>query len=505
MIMVLAASLRSCRTRLSPIWIAFVAILALTGLPANAQYQSDKPLNILLFTADDLGYEAFPLLGGSTADVTPNLDRFAKSAMSFTNAHVNVAICAPSRSVIATGRYGHNSGCIGFNKLPQPIPTLFGTLQNAGYLTGVLGKVSHSTTELGFRWDYQHDQDELGSGRSPTRYHDYCAEFFEKSQRSGKPFYMMVNSHDPHRPFYKQQDMPGEETPSRIFSADEIAVPSYLSDLPKVRNEIAMYFSSVRRLDDTFGKVLQALDDSGLADNTLVLFMTDNGSAFPFAKANTYLASTKTPCFVRWPGVTRPGSIDREHLISEVDFFPTFMEATGIAAPDKLDGRSIVPLLRGEKQDGREFVFTQIDYTISGPPKPMRCVQDKQYGYIFNAFSDGEFQYKNNNEGQTFRAMQQAGKTDPAIQRRVEMFRFRVVQEFYDLQKDPGCVNNLINSPEHLQLVREYQQRLRRWMVETNDHCMAAFDVRDDPEKLAEQIRNYRPQIEQPKQKGKES
>jgi N-sulfoglucosamine sulfohydrolase len=97
--------------------------------------------------------------------------------------------------------------------------------------------------------------------------------------------------------------------------------------------------------------------------------------------------------------------------------------------------------------------------------------------------------------------MQQAGRTDPAVQRRVNMFRFPVVEEFYDLQEDPGCVNNLINSPEHIQLVREYQQRLRHWMVETNDHCMAAFDVRDDPEKLAEQIQNYRPQ---PKQKGKE-
>ncbi len=160
MIIVLTATLRNCRTRMSLFQIAIVGILALNGLPANAQNQSDKPLNVLLFTADDLGYEAFPLLGGSTADVTPNLDRFAKSAMSFTNAHVNVAICAPSRSVIATGRYGHNSGCIGFNKLPQPIPTLFGTLQNAGYLTGILGKVSHSTTDPNFRWDYEHDEDE---------------------------------------------------------------------------------------------------------------------------------------------------------------------------------------------------------------------------------------------------------------------------------------------------------------------------------------------------------
>ncbi|WP_166821734.1 sulfatase family protein [Thalassoroseus pseudoceratinae] len=480
-----------------------VVVLSLAGLVAHAQEPSHQRLNILLFTADDLGYEAFPALGGSTTDVTPNLDRFAKSAMSFEHAHVNVAICAPSRSVIATGRYSHNSGCIGFNKMPKPIPTVFGTLRNAGYLTGILGKVDHSTTDPNFRWDFAHDYGELGSGRSPSKYYNYCTQFFEKSRDADKPFYLMVNSHDPHRPFYTQRKMPGEEVPTRIFSETEITVPTYLADLPNVRKEIAMYFSSIRRLDDTFGKVMDALEESGMAKNTLVLFMTDNGSAFPFAKANTYLASTRTPCFVRWPGVTRAGSVDRTHLISEVDFFPTFMEATGVTPPEQLDGRSIVPILQGKNQPNREYVFTQIDYTISGPPKPMRCVQDKRYGYIFNAFSDGKFQYRNNNEGSTFRAMQKAGKTNPAIQERVDMFRYRVPQEFYDLQQDPGCVNNLINSPEHQTLIKDYQDRLRRWMVETNDHCLTAFDVRDNPEKLAEQIRNYRQQIKQPRSNKK--
>lgn len=486
---------------ISALTICLCAWLACENRAAIAT--DDVRTNILLITADDLGYEATNVLGGAVADVTPNLDRLASQGMSFQHAHVNAAICAPSRGIIATGRYGHNSGLFGFNKLSKPLPTVFGTFQEAGYLTGVLGKVSHSTPDMHFEWDFEHDYAELGSGRSPAKYYGYCTEFFARCKREGKPFYMMVNSHDPHRPFHDpEKPMKNAETPSRLFSPDEIAVPSYLADLPEVRKEISHYYNSVRRFDDTVGKVLQALEESGMADNTLVILISDNGSAFPFAKANTYLASTHTICLVRWPGVVEPGTVDGKHMISEVDFFPTFMEAAGLDAPKGLDGRSIVPLLQGEKQAGREHVFTQIDYTIGGPAKPMRCIQDERYGYIFNAFSDGKFAYKNNNEGMTMKAMEAAGEEDPAIQARVDMFRYRVPQEFYDLENDPGCTKNLIDSPKHQELIRAYQQRLRQWMVETNDHCISAFDAREDADQLAEEMQRY-PKLIKPEKDAK--
>jgi N-sulfoglucosamine sulfohydrolase len=459
-------------------------------LPVLASASEKK--NILLFTADDLGYETLDFLGGKVKDVTPNLSKFARENHSFQLGHVNVAICAPSRSVIATGRYGHNSGCIGFNKLPKPIPTVFGTFKANGYLTGILGKVSHSTTDPNFTWDFAHDQGELGNGRSPKIYHDYAAEFLKRCKNEDKPFYFMVNSHDPHRPFHEPgKPMKGAEAPSRLFSPGDVYVPSYLSDLPEVREEMSHYYNSVRRLDDTFGRVLAALEESGLAENTLVIFITDNGSAFPFAKANTYLASTHTAMLMRLPGVTKPGTVDTTHFVGNVDFFPTFMDVAGLPKPDGLDGHSVLPLLKGEKQEGRDYMFTQIDYTIGGPPKPMRCIQDKEYGYIFNAFSDGKFDYKNNNEGLTFKAMEAAGKSDPTIQERVDMFRHRVVQEFYNLKEDPGCTKNLIGSAAHQERIAKYQGRLREWMVETNDHNIAAFDVREDPVKLADAVKNY--------------
>ena len=472
--------------------VLFIAVMLVT---LDVLHAAEKPLNVLLITADDLGYEAVDFLQGKVPGVMPHLDKLASESLSFQHGFVNAAICAPSRSIIATGRYGHNSGLYGFNKMPQKIPTVFETFQKAGYLTGILGKVSHSTPDPTFKWDFVHDYAELGAGRSSTKYHDFAQEFFARCKQENKPFYFMVNSHDPHRPFYdpegKGRSMKGAEVPTRLFKPEEIAIPGYLPDLPDVRKEYATYYNSVRRLDDTVGRVLEALDASGLADHTLVIFISDNGSSFPFAKANTYLASNRTPMLIRWPGVTKAGSVDANHFVSEVDFFATFMEATGVQAPQGLDGRSLVPLIKGKEQDGRDYVFTQIDYKNGKDPVPMRCIQDQHYGYIFNAWSDGRFNYKNNNEGETFKAMESAGPTNPGIQARVDMFRHRVPQEFYDLEKDPACVNNLIHDPQHQELAKKYQDIMRRWMVDTHDFCLAAFDVRDNPAKLAQAVAQY--------------
>lgn len=145
-----------------------------------------------------------------------------------------------------------------------------------------------------------------------------------------------------------------------------------------------------------------------------------------------------------------------------------------------LTGGSIVPLLKRVKQDGREYVFTQIDGKAGGDNVPMRCVQNAKYGYIYNPFSDGKHVYRNNNEGLTMAAMNQAAKTDATIAARVQLFRYRVPEEFYDLEEDPDCLHNLINSSEHREAITALQAKLQGWMNATNDPMLAAFTNRDD-------------------------
>ncbi len=462
----------------SRIALACVLVCLTTGVLA-----SERP-NILLFTADDLHAESLGAYGGRPVDLTPNLDAFAAESLRFERAHVNAAICAPCRAIIATGRYSHRSGAMGFMKAREDVPDIVTTLQRGGYLAGILGKVAHSTPKASMKWDYQFDQRDLGNGRDPELYYQRSKTFLQQSKQSGKPFYFMVNSHDPHRPYCNPAKLTrGAALPSRTYQPEEVAVPGFLPDLPGVRAELAQYLNSTRRLDDTFGKVMQALRESGHADNTLVIFISDNGIAVPFAKCNTWFHSSRTPMLVRWPGRTEAGTTNDRDFVSTVDFFPTFVDVTGVSGPGGLDGQTLRPLLEGASpaqpaaQD-RQFVFTQIDSKAGGDAVPMRCVQNAKYGYIYNPFSDGKHWYRNNNEGKSMAAMQAAAKTDPEIAARIDLFRYRVPEEFYDLEDDPDCLHNLIDDPALQAAVAALQAQLVAHMTRTDDPMLAAFQHR---------------------------
>lgn len=486
---------------------AFVAI-CVSGITASGLIvqAADRP-NILLFTADDLHAESLGAYGGRPVNLTPNLDAFAAESLVFNKAHVNVAICAPCRAVIATGRYSHRSGAMGFMPAREDVPDIVTTLKAAGYHTGILGKVAHSTPKKSMKWDYSFDQKDLGNGRNPDIYYQRSQVFLQESKEAKKPFYFMVNSHDPHRPYCNPEKLTnGAAMPSRVYKPEEVTVPGFLPDLPGVRAELATYLNSTRRLDDTFGKVMQTLKESGQADNTLVLFITDNGIAVPFAKCNAWFHSTRSPLLVRWPGVIKPGTRDNKNFVSVVDFFPTFMAATGVTGPDGLDGRSFLPLLKAQTQEGRDHVFTQIDSKAGGAAVPMRCVQNANFGYIYNPFSDGKYWYRNNNEGLTMAAMNRAAETDASIKARVDLFRYRVAEEFYDLKNDPDCLHNLIADPGHAEAVKALQDKLAAQMKKTEDPMLAAFQNRNDRAKVDEiLIATYGPQKnERPGVKKKE-
>jgi N-sulfoglucosamine sulfohydrolase len=463
----------------------------------------DRP-NILLFTADDLHAESLGVYGGRPTDLTPHLDAFAATALKFNRAHVNAAICAPCRAIIATGRYSHRSGAMGFMKAREDVPDIVTTLQNAGYLAGILGKYGHSTPKHSMKWDFHFDQKELGNGRNPEIYYQRSITFLEQCQTEGKPFYFMVNSHDPHRPYCNPEKLTkGAAMPSRTYDPDEVAVPGFLPDLPGVRAELAQYLNSTRRLDDTFGKVMQALSESGFADNTLVIFMSDNGIAVPFAKCNAWFHSSRTPMLARWPGRIGAGITNDRDFVSTVDLFPTFMEVSGVAGPDGLDGRSFVPLLKQQPQADRGYVFTQIDSKAGGDAVPMRSVQSGEYGYIYNPFSDGKHWYRNNNEGKTMAAMQAAAETHPEIAARIELFRYRVPEEFYDLKNDPDCLHNLIARPDLKASIEQLQTQLVAHMTRTNDPMLPAFQNRNDRAAVDQiLLKTYGPPKESAKKKA---
>jgi N-sulfoglucosamine sulfohydrolase len=438
-------------------------------------------LSVLLITVDDMSWDSVGAFGCRAPDVTPNIDGLAREGIRFEHAHVNISVCQPCRAVLATGRYPHRNGVEGFEHTNIPMPTVMQTLEDVGYMTGILSKVDHSTPHGSYRWDLSVPREELHEGRSPEDYYAACSRFFEASKWARVPFFLMANVEDPHRPFCNPKSANETILPSRLYAPEEVPVPGFLPDLPDIRGELVTYYNSVKRADDTVGAILRALGDSGREAYTLVVFMSDNGMSFPFAKANCYPGSTRTPWIMRWPGVVEPGRVDKTHLISTIDFLPTVLDAARLPLPDGMDGLSCVPILKGGRQGERRRVYTQFHKTISNNHYPMRSVQDRRYCYIFNPWADGIREFKAEAlSGRTFPAMEAAAAHDPSIADRVAMLQFRVTEELYDLRDDPDCLTNLVDSPAHRTALEKRRELLRDWMASTGDTALTCFDKRDD-------------------------
>jgi len=248
-----------------------------------------------------------------------------------------------------------------------------------------------------------------------------------------------------------------------------------------VRAELALYYSSVRRADDCVAKVLAALDASGAAKNTVVIFMSDHGMPLPFAKTQLYHHSTHTPLMIRWPGVTKAGAVDEAHMISAVDFLPTVLDIVGAKHPKRLDGRSFLPLLHGNKQSDREHIIKEYNENAGASRDPMRAIQTKRYLYLFNPWSNGRRVFATATTGTaTYRRMAALASSDKKLAARLDLYKHRVPEELYDVANDPDCLHNLIAHPKHQAALPALHAELETWMKRTEDPILEVFQKRAD-------------------------
>ncbi len=457
-------------------------LLCLIASAALTLHAATRP-NILLLTVDDMSCDSVGVYGCKLPGTTPNMDRLAAQSLRFAHAHTTVGNCMPCRNVMLSGLYSHNNKVEGFYQVKNPgWPHLVDLMKSAGYFTGIRGKVSHSAPYQPYAWDA--DLTTLPDGskshlKDVQSYGTATAAGIARAKAAKKPFCLAINISDPHKPFWKGPNDPHK--PSRIFSAAEVPIPGFLFDDPAVRAELALYYTSVRRADDAVGAVLKALEESGEAGNTVVMFMSDHGMPLPFAKTQLYHHSTHTPWMVRWPGVTQAGSVDRRHMISAVDFLPTVLDITGIPHPKRLDGRSYLPLLKGGKQDGRDHVIKEYNENAGRSRDPMRAVQTKRFLYLFNPWSNGTRVFATATTGTvTYRRLAALASSDKKLAARLDLYKHRVPEELYDVVKDPDCLHNLIDSPKHQADLKKLHATLADWMVQSKDPMLEAFRKRED-------------------------
>ena len=444
-------------------------LLALTsvlfaGRAARAEASPPRRTNLLLVTADDLNGDSAGWMGG-TAIPTPALDALAAESHRFVNAHVTAPICQPSRAALLTGRVPHRSGAMGFDPIRDDVPTLVEVLRARGYFTAAINKLEHMSPPAKFPWDLAL----RGSGKRPAALRAQVARCLEAADRAGRPFLINANLTDPHRPF-RQVRAAGHGGPrSQILQ-----VPAFLEDLAPVRAELAAYFSSVARLDRGLAMVLDALAASGHADDTVVVFLSDNGMSFPFAKATVYQSGTWTPTVLRYPGMRPPA--DHEEMVSSVDLMPTLLELLDVPPPSGMDGRSWGPLLRGEVQPLRDAVVTHVNTVSGGAFFPQRCVRTRSRSLLWQPWADGRTHLDVEAlHGLAFRGLRHAARHDDRLARRVRQLVDGVPLALYDLQRDPGERRNLIHLPGYRADVERLQAALATHMVRTGDPELGSF------------------------------
>ena len=464
--------------------------LAAVLLPL-CQLHAAPPLNILFVTSDDMNFDSSGVCGGPIKDLTPNIDRLAAEGLRFQHAYSTVAVCQPVREIMQTGLYPHRNGAMGFFPVKPEVRTLNQQLHDAGYLISMFGKINHHQPAEKFCVDVGDDK----ISRHPSQLAEATRKFLKMAREQGRPFFHNVNCYDPHRPFIGingPADNAEGEPPSRWIKPDEITeVPGFLEDLPEIRRELAGYYTNVRRLDDALGAVLKVLKEEGFADNTLVMFYGgDHGMSFPFAKSNDYENSSRGNLMIRWPGVTKPGVIDTNHLVSTLDFAPTLLAAAGLPPLPGIDGRSFLPAVKGETMTGWDRVFTFYNAAFGNKWLPMRCVRTKERSYIWNAWSDGKRQYQTENmAGLTWKAMLAAAATHPAIRARTEFYLHRVPEEFYDLSNDRCERTNLIGDSARQVEIEAMRQDLLALMRRTGDPFTEAFAHRDNKDLIPEVLK----------------
>ena len=417
-----------------------------------------KRPNILLMISHDLGNHIGPY--GHALDRSPNLMALARESTRLDAHFVSSPGCSQSRSSLVTGRYPHANGQFGLAtwgwRLHDDEILMPALLRSHGYHTRLFGIWHlHEWTLGGFS---KVSEDVSTRDASPEGFAEIAgsraADWIRDRGREEEPFYLHVGFWEVHRPFCGTAEE-AEEAARSV--GDEGPVPSYLPDNEPTRREIAELHHSVGRVDQAVGSILESLQETGLAENTLVLFTADHGLPFPRAKGTLYDPGIKVACMARWPERI-PAGVARSELSSNVDLMPTLLETAGIECPRRVQGRSLWPLLQGGRVRPDGTIFAEKTYHEHYDP--MRCLRTARYKYIRN-FEDRP---KLVLPTDLYLSPTRVSMADDE-----GIWGRRAREELYDLMADPEERNNLIEDEGLADEAGALRQDLQRWMEATGD------------------------------------
>jgi N-sulfoglucosamine sulfohydrolase len=422
-----------------------------------------KKPNIILFITHDQGqligcYDS-PQMPNTLN--TPNIDNLAKEGVQFKSNFCTAPQCSPSRGSIMTSLYPHQNGLMGLVNLGWTLPetnkTLPMFLRDNGYTTYLVGLQHESRDNSTLGYDLIIPQ-RFRNVLSLRRMKRDIPDFFDKLKQQKEPFYACIGTFGSHIP-YKGWGEP--------VDPDSIKVPPFLPDDEDIRMDFAELYGNIHTVDDLVGQVLGHLEDADLRDNTIFIYTTDHGIAFPRAKCTLYDPGIKTTFIMTLPesDVLTGGRII-DSMISNIDLLPSVLELIGAEVPTNIEGRSFLPILTGKTNKIRSEIF--VEKTYHDIYDPMRGIRTENYKYIKNfEKSDVLFEIPED--------MRNTARCGGVFMNKYpELYeKERMPEELYDLENDPNETNNVINDPDYKVIVAELKTKLNTWMTQTNDPLLA--------------------------------
>lgn len=478
------------KTTITTFLLSLAVSLTLNAQQApNTQDQAapEARPNIVFFVADDLAADDIGPYGNRHVR-TPNLDRLAGESLLFLAAFASSPTCSPSRASLLTGMYPFRNGAhANHTGIDQGIKTLPAYMADAGYRVAIAGKY-HIGPMSAYPFQLIHgsnvpepgheDQGVLWTDLNMAPVDKWLMEAAQKDE----PFMLVVNDHSPHVIW------PEKAT----YEPSETDIPEMHIDTKETRKVRARYYTDITKMDGNLGKLLESLQAHGLAENTVVIFTADQGPQWAFGKWNLYDYGLHVPLLIKWPGSPAGrgpdgGEGSTTALVSLTDLLPTAIELAGGTPPDDIDGKSLLPLLNGERTAVRQTVFGSHTGDGMMNRSPMRMIRTRRYKYILNLAPEIEYnthinKAKDHDGGR--------GYWDSWVRRSFEsphaaavLWRYhnRPAEELYDVLSDPSERHNLAADPAYASLLEDFRTQMAAWREAQGDKETGPYDPPERP------------------------
>jgi arylsulfatase A-like enzyme len=430
--------------------------------------QENKP-NIIWLVCEDQSAQFFPMYGDKTVSL-PHLEQLVEDSVLFGNMHATTPVCAPARSAIITGMYPTTLGTHNMRtynegrktnqpqlgipsyspKFPDHIKPFTVYLREAGYYCTNNNKQDYNFEITSDAWD---QSCRYCKGEKKENIH-------WRNRDAGQPFFAVFNfqiTHESH--IWKQEQV--------LLDPNDIEfIPPYFPDDPVIRQDMAINYSNLVRMDKEVGKIISELKEQGLYDDAYIFFYSDHGGPFPRHKRAIYQTGTKVPFVIKFPKSLHAGEKD-DRLLSFVDLAPTVLQMAGIEIPQHMQGK---PINEFSHKSLRDHLITASD-RFDGQYDRIRAIQDKRFKLIKNFYPEKphhlDIQYRKN-----MPMMQKLMKLflDGQLnQDQQKWFAQKEEYEFYDLQLDPFELKNQIQNPDYQDQIQLLMVELEKWMLNTND------------------------------------